>query len=307
MTGHAAHTAAPRPALARLKALPWSTYGLAAIVAAYLIWSLAPVVIAFVFSFNAGRSRSIWQGFSTEWWSGPQSVFHDPIYQGAIRHSFLLAVLAVVISVPLGVSLSVFLARWRGVTSKPASFLSTLPLVIPELVLALSLFFLVTKALHFMSLGTTAQVVGQVTFILPVIIVITRGRLTSLPVAYEEAAMDLGASPLTAFRLVLVPLLQPAILASAVVAFAVSIDDFVITQYMSSDASTQTVPMLIYNTGRGSAPPALNAAATVMALTTIVVSALGYLLYTLLTRREQLGIPSTEGVPDDVALLGEAG
>lgn len=299
---------APRTTMARLRALPWSTYGLAAIVVAYLAWSLMPVVIAFVFSFNAGRSRSIWQGFSTEWWTGPQSVFHDPIYQDAIRQSFLLAILAVVISVPLGVSLSVFLARWRGVTARPASFLSALPLVIPELVLALSLFFLVTKALHFLALGTTAQVIGQVTFILPVIIVITRGRLASLPVDFEEAAMDLGANPLTAFRLVLVPLLQPAILASAVVAFAVSIDDFVITQYMSSDASTQTVPMLIYNTGRGSAPPALNAAATVMAMTTILVTAVGYLLYTLLSRREQLGTTGFSRTrDDDVAVLSEAG
>ena len=109
-----------------------------------------------------------------------------------------------------------------------------MPLVVPELVLALAMFFLVTKLLHFVSLGTPAQVAGQVTFILPLVIVITRGRLSSIPIGYEEAAMDLGASPLQAFRLALIPLLQPAILASAIVAFAVSIDDFVITQYMSS-------------------------------------------------------------------------
>src|SRR5438874_1182850 len=110
------------------------------------------------------------------------------------------------------------------------------------------------KALPWSTYGLAVIVVAYLVWSLAPVVI---------PVVFEEAAMDLGASPLAAFRLVLVPLLQPAILASAVVAFAVSIDDFVITQYMSSDASTQTVPMLIYNTGRGSAPPALNAAATV--------------------------------------------
>lgn len=296
--------AGPPGRLARARARPWGRYLLVAAVVAYLVWSLAPVVIAFVFSFNAGHSRSVWQGFSTEWWTGPQSVFNDPVYYDAIKQSFLLAGLAVAITVPLGVSLSVFLGRWRGISARPASFLAALPLVVPELVLALAMFFLVTQLLHFVKLGTVAQVVGQVTFILPLVIVTTRGRLASIPPEYEEAAMDLGATNFVAFRLVLIPLLGPAILASAIVAFAVSIDDFVITQYMSSGASSQTVPMLIYNTGRGSASPALNAAAAVMALTTIAITAVGYLLYRAVSRREQIVAPAAEGLG---AALGEAG
>jgi spermidine/putrescine transport system permease protein len=281
-------------------------WALGGFVMVYLVWSLAPVVIALLFSFNAGHSRSVWQGFSTQWWSGPNSVFSNPVYFGAIKHSFLLAGLAVVISVPLGVSLSIFLGRWRGVASRPASFLATLPLVVPELVLSLAMFFLVTQLLHFIKLGTPAQVVGQVTYILPLVIVITRGRLASIPSGFEEAALDLGASPMGAFRLILMPLLAPAILASAIVAFAVSIDDFVITQYMSSTSASQSVPMVIYNATRGSATPALNAAAMVMALATIVLCGVGYAVYRLLSRREEIvlpessteaavGAPSTEG------------
>jgi spermidine/putrescine transport system permease protein len=297
--------AARRPGrLAAARARPWGRYLLVAVVVLYLLWSLAPVVIAFVFSFNAGHSRSVWQGFSTEWWTGPQSVFNDPVYFDAIKQSFLLAGLAVAITVPLGVSLSVFLGRWRGISARPASFLAALPLVVPELVLALAMFFLVTQLLHFVKLGTAAQVVGQVTFILPLVIVTTRGRLASIPREYEEAAMDLGATNFGAFRLVLIPLLGPAILASAIVAFAVSIDDFVITQYMSSGASTQTVPMLIYNTGRGSASPALNAAAAVVAFTTIVITAVGYLLYRAVSRREQIADAPAAGALG--AALGEA-
>jgi spermidine/putrescine transport system permease protein len=289
---------------ARLRRARWSSYSLGAVVIAYLTWSLAPVLIAFLFSFNSGNSRSSWQGFSMRWWTGPSSVFHDPIYYDAIRHSFVLAIFAVLITVPLGVSLSIFLSRWRGFTAKPATFLSTVPLVVPELVLALAMFFLVTKLLHFVSLGTPAQVAGQATFILPLVIVITRGRLASIPIGFEEAALDLGATPIQAFRLALIPLLQPAIVASAIVAFAVSIDDFVITQYMSSTSATQSVPMLIYTATRGTATPALNAMATVMALTTIVITAVGYALYRVLARREQ--IPTIAGVElPAIAVLGE--
>ena len=288
----------------RLRRGRWGRYGLVAVVVAYLAWSLLPVLVAFLFSFNSGYSRSIWQGFSMRWWTGPASVFHQPIYTDAIRHSFVLAVLVVLISVPLGVSLSIFLSRWRGVTSKPATFLSTVPLVVPELVLALAMFFLVTKLLHFVKLGTTAQVAGQVTFILPLVIVITRGRLASIPIGFEEAAMDLGASPFQAFRLALIPLLQPAILASAIVAFAVSIDDFVITQYLSSTSATQSVPMLIYTATRGTATPALNAMATVMAVTTVVVTGLGYILYRFVARSEQIPTIAREDVPA-MPVLGE--
>lgn len=281
----------------RLRHAPWGKYALVAIVVLYILWSLVPVLIAFLFSFNAGYSRSTWQGFSLQWWHGPKSMFSQPLYTDAIKHSLLLALLAVAITVPLGVSLSIFLSRWRGITARPASFLATVPLVVPELVLALAMFFLVTKLLHVISLGTTGQVAGQVTYILPLVIVITIGRLSTIPTGYEEAAQDLGASPPQSFRLVLVPLLQPAIVASAIVAFAVSIDDFVITQYMSSTSSTQSVPMLIYTATRGAATPALNAMATVMAVTTIVIAAGGFALYRLVARREQIPGTETEEIP----------
>jgi spermidine/putrescine transport system permease protein len=281
----------------RLRARPWGGYALAGFVVLYLVWSLAPVLIAFLFSFNHGNSRSVWQGFSTEWWTGPGSVFNVAMYHDAILHSFLLAGIAVAVTVPVGVSLSVFLSRWRGAAARPAGLLATLPLVVPELVLALALFFLVTKLLHFISLGTPAQVIGQVTYILPAVVVITRGRLASIPSGFEEAAMDLGASPLGAFRLVLVPLLGPAILASAIVTFALSIDDFVITQYMSSSSATQSIPMVIYNSTRGSATPALNASAMVVALCTILICGAGYLVYRILNRREEIVVPEAPAEP----------
>lgn len=256
----------------------------------YIVWSLAPALIAIAFSFNSGKSRSTWQGLSLRWWTdGPGSMLHNDVFRSALEHSFTLAVLNVLIAVPLGIGLAITLSRWFGRGSGAVSLLATMTLVVPELVLAISLFLLFTQLLDIVELGTMAQVIGQVTFTLPFVVVITRGRMSSISTDLEEAAMDLGCSPLQALRLVLVPLLQPAIVASVVIAFALSIDDFVVTQYLSSDASTQTVPMLIYNTARGSATPALNATATVLVVVTALLVALGGLLYYALSRKQRLG------------------
>ena len=258
----------------------------------YMVWALVPVGIAILFSFNAGRSRSVWQGFSTRWWWGdPQlSILHNSAYKQALGHSLLLAGLDMAIATPLGVLLALGLARWRGRGSGPANSLMLVPLVTPEIVMAVSLLVVFTQLslvpFSLIHLGTTAQVVGQVTFSLSYVVVIIRSRLASIGGHYEEAARDLGASPAQAIRLVLVPLLMPAILASMLIVFALSIDDFVVTQYMSSNSSTTTIPMFLYSNARGgTSTPALNALATILVVVTLVGVTLAYLLYTTLGRR----------------------
>ena len=258
----------------------------------YLAWALVPVAIAILFSFNNGKSRSVWQGFSIRWWWGnpTQSVFHDPSYTSALMHSLLLAGLDMAIATPLGVLLALGLARWRGRGSGAANSLMLIPLVTPEIVMAVSLFVVFTQlaVLPFtlIKLGTTAQVVGQVTFSLSYVVVIIRSRLASIGTQYEEAARDLGASPIQAVRLVLVPLLMPAILSSTLIVFALSIDDFVVTQYMSSNSSTTTIPMYLYSNARGgTSTPALNALATILVGVTLTGIAVAYLFYTVFGRR----------------------
>src|SRR6185437_109336 len=234
----------------------------------------------------------VWQGFSIRWWWGDpnQSIFHDPQYTQALLHSLLLAGLDMLIATPLGVLLAIGLARWRGRGSGVANSLMLIPLVTPEIVMAVSLLVVFTQlalvpfsAIH---LGTGAQVVGQVTFSLSYVVVIIRSRLASIGPEYEEAARDLGATSWASIRLVLIPLLMPAILASTLIVFALSIDDFVVTQYMSSTASTTTIPMYLYSNARGgTSTPALNALATILVTTTLLAIAIGYLAYTLLGRR----------------------
>jgi spermidine/putrescine transport system permease protein len=263
---------------------------------AYVAWALLPVAIAMLFSFNAGRSRSVWQGFSIRWWWGDpsQSIFHDPEYTHALVHSLELAALDMVIATPLGVLLALGLARWRGRGAGAANGLMLVPLVTPEIVMAVSLLLVFTQLsivpFTLVHLGTAAQVVGQVTFSLSYVVVIVRSRLASIGPEYEEAARDLGATSLAALRLVLLPLLLPAILASMLIVFALSIDDFVVTQYMSSNASTITIPMYLYSQARGgTTTPALNALATILVFTTLIGVGVAYLVYTALARRSATG------------------
>jgi spermidine/putrescine transport system permease protein len=258
----------------------------------YVVWALVPVAMAMLFSFNDGRSRSVWQGFSTRWWWGdPElSIFHDPAATHALVHSLTLAALDMVIATPLGVLLALGLARWRGRGSGAANVLMLVPLVTPEIVMAVSLLLVFTQLtlvpFSLVHLGTTAQAVGQVTFSLSYVVVIVRSRLATIGREYEEAARDLGATPSAALRLVLLPLLLPAVLASMLIVFALSIDDFVVTQYMSSTGSTRTIPMILYAGARaGTSTPALNALATVMVLVTLLGVGAAFLVYKALGRR----------------------
>jgi spermidine/putrescine transport system permease protein len=255
----------------------------------YIIWSIVPVLIAVQFSFNATRSRTLWQGFSTRWyWGDPvDSVWNDPTLRSALVQSLKLATADVLIATPIGVLLAIGLARWSGWGSRPSNFLMLFPLVTPEIVMGVSLLLLFTHIFTFIGTGTPAQILGHVTFSISYVVVIVRGRLFSIGRQYEEAAADLGASPTVALTRVLLPLLMPAIVASAAVVFAISIDDFVISQWLSSGGATDTVPILIYSATRAAPLPSTNAIATIMLLLTLVSVTAGYLVWRLFTRGER--------------------
>jgi spermidine/putrescine transport system permease protein len=260
---------------------PWGKpRGLLVVTALYILWSIVPVAIAILFAFNDGRSRTTWQGFSFRWFTGSSgSVVHDPALQGALKHTLLLAVICVGVAVPLGVALALGLQRWRGRGGGTINTVMLLPLVTPEIVMGVALLLLFLRVFPGIGLGTEAQAIGQITFTLSYVVVIVRGRLVSIGREYEEAAADLGAPPHDQLMRVVLPLLAPAIVASAAVAFALSIDDFVVTQYLSGDASTTTVSMLLYSSARGAPTPALNAIVTVALLITLATLALAFVVY----------------------------
>jgi spermidine/putrescine transport system permease protein len=259
----------------------------------YVAWSLLPVLLAIRFAFNSGRSRTSLQGVSLRWfWDDPVlSVRRDPTLWTALQHSLVLAALSMLIATPLGTALALGLQRWRGPASGPVNVLMLLPLVTPELVFAVGMFLLFTTAFSFVGLGTTAQVVGHVTFSLSLVVLIVRGRLATIGPDVEEAAADLGAPPHEIVRRILLPLLAPAMAASLLIVFALSIDDFVVAQYLASGADTTTVPMRIYAQARGAPTPALNALATIMLLVTLLALALAYAVLRAVNRGGRRSAP----------------
>ncbi len=269
---------------------------LAAFTWGYIVWSIVPIVIAVLFSFNAGRSRSAWQGFSFRWYfQDPDlSVWHDPNLRLALYQSLKLAGATMLIATPLGVALALGLARWRGRGRQPANFLMLFPLVTPEIVMGVSLFLVFTHLFDFVKLGTPAMILGHVTFTISFVVIVVRGRLFTIGRRYEEAAMDLGASPIQALRLVLLPLLRPAIFAGLMIAFAISIDDFVISAFLSGPASTETIPIKLYSGARLGPTPALNALASLLLFGSLTAITIAGLLLRRAQRRERGGGSAVE-------------
>jgi spermidine/putrescine transport system permease protein len=266
---------------------PWALEGFTWL---YIIWSIVPIAIAVLFSFNKGASQATWQGFSTKWYVGRQvtSVLHNPSLHHAVIQTVVLAALTTVICVPIGVGFAIGIDRWRTRTANGLNFLMIFSFVIPELLLAVALFLLVTQGLTFIKLGTPAEVAGLVVWNLSWPAIIVRARLVSIGRTYEEAASDLGASRLGATWRVLLPMLSPAIFASAVLVFASTVDDFVIVEQLSSTANTQPMSVLIYsNVHGGLSGPALNALATIMLFISLVAAVVGFLGYRWMTRGER--------------------
>jgi spermidine/putrescine transport system permease protein len=268
---------------------PWARARfLWAVAIAYVAWTLLPVVVAVLFSFNGTRSLTSWQGFSTQWYAGNEgSVWQDPTLRSALVQSLKLAGLTVLIAVPLGVGFALALDRWRGRASGTANFLMLFSFITPEVAIGVALFLFFVQLASAIGTGFTAQVLGLSMYMLAYPVIIVRARLLSIGKEYEEAAMDLGASPTQALRRVLLPLMFPAIFASVAIVFAASIDNFVISQQLSRDASTQTIPILIYSSARRGPLPSLNALASLTLLASTALIVVAAVVYRRFTRAER--------------------
>jgi spermidine/putrescine transport system permease protein len=272
--------------------LPIVTWG-------YMVWAILPVLIAVQFSFNDSRSLTVWAGFTTKWYfSDPGSVWNTPELHHSLIQSLKLASLDVLIATPIGVALALGLARWRSRGSGASNFLMLFPLVTPEIVMGVSLLLVFSHLFTFIHTSTLAQVLGHVTFSISYVVVIVRGRLFSIGKSYEEASADLGGTPAATLYRVLLPLLLPAIVSAAAIVFAISIDDFVISFYLSCGAGCDTVPIQIYSATRAAPQPNINAIATIMMVVTLLAVVAGYLVYKIFTRGEQ---SSSTGMAGDLA------
>jgi len=285
--------AATRTRLGRLRPRPnpWRhPWFLEAFTWLYLIWSIVPVAIAVLFSFNDGKSQSVWQGFSWRWYFADpvNSVLHDPALHAAVVQTVRLSVYATLIAVPLGTAFALGINRWRGVTAASFNFIMILSFVIPELIFGVAMFFVFTSLFTNVGLGTTAETLALVTWNVSWPAIIVQARLVTIGRQYEEAAADLGANQWQTMRRVLMPLLTPAIFASAVLVFSSVIDDFVLVDLLNSNVGNTPMSVYIYSQQRGgNGGPALNALGTIMLVMSLVIVIIGYIGYRWLTRGER--------------------
>jgi spermidine/putrescine transport system permease protein len=196
-----------------------------------------------------------------------------------------LAIVTTLIAVPLGTLFAIGLDRWHGRGPGVANFTMLLSFVVPEIIIGVSLaLFFIFLLKGVVNLGTPAQLLGLITFQVSYPVIIVRARLLTIGKEYEEAGMDLGAPPTQSVRRVLLPLLYPAIFASAVLVFADTVDDFVVVRALSGPASSEPLSVRIYDAARAAPTPAVNAAATLMLVSTLVVIGLGVLVLRTISR-----------------------
>ena len=281
----------PRPRLFRNPwRHPWFLEGFTWL---YLIWSLAPIAIAVLFSFNKGKSQASYQGLSWRWYWGDKvnSIWHNPQLHSAMFETLKLSAYTTLIAVPIGVAFALGINRWRGVLPSSFNFIMILSFVVPELIFGVALFFVFTKmpGLRAVGLGNWAEVLGLVTWNVSWPAIIVQARLVTIGKQYEEASADLGCTQFQTMRRVMLPLLTPAIFASAILVFSGVIDDFVIVDLLFSNAGNTPMSVIIYSTQHGgNGGPALNALATVMLLLSFVVAGLGYVGYRIMTRGQRV-------------------
>jgi spermidine/putrescine transport system permease protein len=288
--------AAPVTAAAARRPRPWRNpwrhpWFLEGFIWLYLIWSLAPIALAVLFSFNKGKSQATYQGLSMKWYYADpvNSVWHDPQLHSAVFTTLRLSAYTTLIAVPLGVAFALGINRWRSRVSSTFNFVMILSFVVPELIFGVAMFFVFTQLFRFVELGTWAEILGLVTWNVSWPAIIVQARLVGIGRQYEEASADLGATQFQTIRKVLLPLLTPAIFASAILVFSGVIDDFVIVDLLSSNASNTPMSVIIYSTQHGgNGGPALNALATIMLVMSFVVAGLGFLGYRWMSRGQRI-------------------
>lgn len=245
--------------------LPRSLLGFVAL--CYLLLHL-PVLVLVVFSFNASRFTATWSGATLAWY---RRLLERPDILRALQASLTVAAVSTVVATVLGTLIAVALGRFRFRGRTLLEGLLYLPMVTPEIVVGISLLVFFSAAGIMLGLGTI--IVAHVAFNLSFVVVIVRARLQGMDRTLEEAALNLGADEITAFRRVTLPQLWPGIMAAALLAFTLSFDDFVITFFVAGVGST-TLPLLVYSMVRKSIEPSINAISTIiLAITTLTILA----------------------------------
>jgi spermidine/putrescine transport system permease protein len=244
------------------------------------VFLFAPIVVVMLFSFNGAKSLQVLDGLSLRWY---EEFWHDESLRESLFASIEIAAITTVAATVLGTGLALGTIRSRTRTARGAALFLLIPLVTPEIVAGVSAFVLFAQV--GIALSLTTIVLAHITFSISYVTIVVRGRLAAMGSELEEAALDLGATPWQAVRLVTLPALWPAILAAAMIVFALSFDDFVLS-FFTTGESPQPLPVRIYSALRFGISPTINAIGTLMLVVSAAIIALAILLPRLLGRRE---------------------
>ena len=249
--------------------------GFLAIAMACLVILYAPLIVVTVYSFNGSTSITTWGGFSLHWYADVFTGPDAPRFKAAAWNSITIAFLAATIATAIAVAAAVAMIRGGRFRGKSATFaLINLPLMVPEIVTA------VACLIFFSAIGLTTGymtiLIAHITFCIPFAYLPIAARLTGIEETYEQAARDLYASRAQAFWLILVPLLMPGIISGYLLAFIISLDDFIITNFVKG-AGMETLPTAIFGSVKQGIKPNIMAISTMMLAVSILFVTLSYL------------------------------
>lgn len=230
-----------------------------------LLFLYLPIALVVAYSFNRSSLNILWEGFTLKWYA---QVWRDGPLMLALANSLKIAAATTLISTLLGTIAGWLLYRYRFPAARLISALIFFPMIVPEIIMGVSLMLLF--GLMRVELGFTTVIIAHVTFCFPFVMIAIAARLQGLDPSLEEAAMDLGATPARAFVWVIVPYLLPAIIAGALMAFTLSIDEFVVT-YFTYDAASITLPVKIYGMIKPGLDPSVNALSTLLIVATLLL------------------------------------
>lgn len=241
-------------------------------IAATLFFLYAPLLVLIAFSFNDSKRNIVWRGFTFKYYG---KVIENDGLMAALGNSLTIAALATVISIVLGTLAAVMLWRFRFPFKAGVEGTMALPIVVPEICMGVAMLVFFAK-LDWPTdlpwpLNLSAITIAHITFCFPFVAMVVRARLAGFNKEQEEAAKDLGATEWQAFRDVLLPHMMPGIIAGALLAFTLSLDDFVIT-FFTSGPNTITFPVKVYSMVRFSVTPEVNAASAILIFLTIVLT-----------------------------------
>ena len=237
-----------------------------------ILFLYLPIAVLVVFSFNASRLSSRWQGFTLDWY---RMLLQDQALLAATFNSLLVAAVSTIVALVLGVMAALGLERLSVRHQSVVEGAILLPLIIPEIMMgvALMLLFVMIR----MPLSLTTVVIGHVVFNLPLVIVIVRTRLRKVDPRLIEAAQDLGADTWQVFRRVTEPLIRPAVIGAGLMALTVSLDDFIVTFFLAGPGAT-TLPLKVYSMIKAGLSPEINALSAVIVLGSMSLMALSLLI-----------------------------